>query len=246
MRLVVAPNERRVARLAADWIQANAAPGKYLALAVGSTVEAAYRELRGRPGSLEGVLAVSLDELHPLPQDDPRSFGRRLQNLLGRQTGAKFERFNPAAPDPDREARRVERLVRKKGLSACVLGLGANGHLAFNEPGDPFDAGSRSVSLKPSTLRHLGGPSAIAPARGAMTLGLPLLLEAPNILLVVLGPKQRVFSKMVLGALTPNLPASILRLHPSVTLLYTPSQASEIPTTLHKFAESYTSRRPIR
>ncbi|HZQ26774.1 MAG TPA: 6-phosphogluconolactonase [Acidimicrobiales bacterium] len=232
MRIVVAAGPDEVARRAADWIEEAADPERFLALAVGASVEGAYLELRGRPGCLGGIRTVSLDELHPLPVDDPRTFGGRLQAMLGTGTGMQLERFDPSAPDPAAEAQRVERLVRDRGLAASVLGLGPNGHLAFNEPGDPFHACSRAVTLRRSTLAHLGGRSAIAPATGAMTLGLPVLLDAPRVLLVVLGDKRAAFARLVLGPLTPRLPASVLRLHPDVTVLCTAREAADIPPAL--------------
>jgi glucosamine-6-phosphate deaminase len=236
MQIVVAGGPDEVARQAADWIVGAADPARFLALAVGASVEGAYRELRSRPGCLGGVPTVSLDELHPLPADDPRTFGGRLQEMLGTETGMRLERFDSAAPDPGAEANRVEQLVRGQGLAATVLGLGPNGHLAFNEPGDPFHALSRSVTLRRSTLAHLGGRSAIAPATGAITLGLPVLLDAQRVLLVVLGDKRAAFAKLVLGPLTPNLPASVLRLHPDVTVLCTEREAAGIPADLLEFA----------
>lgn len=224
-----------VARQAADWIEHAADPARYLALAVGDSVAGAYRELRSRPGCLRDVPTVSLDELHPLPWDDPRTFGGRLQEMLGPDTGMRLERFDPSAPDPAAEAHRIEQLVRGRGLAATVLGLGPNGHLAFNEPGEPFQALSRSVTLRRSTLEHLGGPSAIAPATGAMTLGLPVLLNAARVLLVVLGDKRDAFARLVLGPVTPDLPASVLRLHPDATVLCTEHEAADIPSELLHF-----------
>lgn len=229
MKLVVAPDERALSHWAADWIQTHATPGKFLTLAVGSSVEGTYTELSHRDNSLAGTRVVTLDELHPLPADDPRSFGNRLRTLIGSRPGAIFERFDPATPDADLEAQRVERLVEESELGACVLGLGPNGHLAFNEPGEPVDATSRAVTLRRSTLRHLGGSSSIAPATGAMTLGLPVLLRAPSLLLIVLGDKQHALARLFLGTLTPQFPATLLRLHPHVTVACTARETTAIP-----------------
>ena len=236
MRIVVAADADAVAQQAADWIAAHALPDTVVALAVGGSVEGTYAALRHRPGCLDGTVAVSLDELHPLPHDDERTFGRRRAAMLGTATGAWLERFDASAADPDAEAQRMEAEVAGR-LSATVLGLGPNGHLAFNEPGHPLDAPSRAVALRPSTLAHLGGRASIAPATGAMTLGLRVLLGAPHVLLVVLGDKRRALARLVLGPLTDRLPASVLRLHPDVTLLCTPREAADIPTEVLELAQ---------
>jgi glucosamine-6-phosphate deaminase len=230
VEIVVAADQDELAERAAAWVRAKAVPGTYVTLAVGASVVGTYARLRDEPGCLHGVHGVSLDEMHPLPVGHPRTFGQQLAEMLGPDTGLALDRFDSAAPDPDAEAQRVEREVVGRGISACVLGIGPNGHLAFNEPGDPLDAPSRAVRLRRSTLAHLGGARAIAPATGAMTLGLPCLLSAAHVLLIVLGEnKAPAFSKMLLGPLTPRLPASILRLHPRVTVLCTPREAGGLP-----------------
>jgi glucosamine-6-phosphate deaminase len=236
--IAVAADADDVARRAATWVRAHARPDTFVTFAVGGSVAGTYRELQREPGCLRGVSGISLDELHPLPLGDRRTFGQQLAGMLGRATGVELGRFDSSAEDPDEEARRVEREVLARGISACVLGIGPNGHLAFNEPGEPFDAPSRAVTLRPTTLAHLGGRAAIAPASGAMTLGIPTLLAAHDILLVVLGGKQKAFAKMLLGPLTPRLPASVLRLHQRVTVLCTPEEAAEIPTDVLRIAAS--------
>jgi glucosamine-6-phosphate deaminase len=232
--ITVAADADEVADRAAAWVKEHAVRGTFVTFAVGASVEGAYRALRAERDCLRGVHGVSVDELHPLPMGDPRTFGRQLADMLGPETttGLTLERFDPSAPDPDEEARRVDRVMLDRGVSACVLGLGPNGHLAFNEPGEPLDAPSRAVGLRPSTVAHLGGRAAIAPARGAMTLGLPTLLAADHVLLVVLGDKRAAFAKLLLGPLTPRVPASILRLHPRVTVLCTPEEAADVPANL--------------
>jgi glucosamine-6-phosphate deaminase len=232
VRITVAADGADVAARAADWIEENAAPDTFATLAVGASVSATYEELSRRPGCLHDVDVMSLDELHPLPFDDSRTFGGQLHRQLGPDTGMRLHRFNSAAPDPLAEAQRVDGLLAERRISACVLGLGPNGHLAFNEPDEPFDAPSRAVTLRAGTLAHLGGPAAIAPATGAMTLGLPTLLRAERVLLVVLGDKRAALAKLLLGPLTTRLPASILRAHPDVSVLCTPREAADIPAAV--------------
>jgi 6-phosphogluconolactonase/glucosamine-6-phosphate isomerase/deaminase len=223
MHVLVTPGSADLAVRAADWIQARSRRGDLAALAVGGSVRATYAELARRPQALAGVRLTTIDELHPIDPQDPRVFSRRLRSDLGRhgELVDAAATFRSDAPDADAEALRVQTLVDDHGLGVCVLGLGPNGHLAINEPGVPFDAVSRHVPLIPGTLAHLGGAAAIAPATGGMTLSLATLLSARDLLLVVDGPKEEALHSLVWGPLTPDLPASILRLHGNVTVMTT-------------------------
>jgi len=234
MKFVVAPSAAERDRQAARWITESVRPGRYLALAVGASQQGAYRELAQCPGSLAGARGISLDELHPLPAGDPRSFGSQLAQWLGAGAGAgtgiELDRWDPSAPDPQAEADAVEARVRSAGLAACVLGLGPNGHIAFNEPGTPLDAPSRVTELDPRTVAHLGGPGAIAPATRGITMGIPLLLSAARVLLLVVGEnKADAFRALVLGPLSDDAPATAVRLHPDVTVLCTRAEAAALP-----------------
>ena len=228
MRVVVARDRAALDGLGADWIAKRARPGTCAMLAAGRSVEGVYAELstRGRP--LVGMEGVTLDELHPLSRDDSRTFGAFVDRTL-RGTGLSLERFDPQSPDPDGEATRVDHWVRARQPTIGVLGLGPNGHIAFNEPGEALTAPSRRVTLRSSSIRHLGGRRAIAPATGAMTLGLSTLFSARQILLVVVGAKERALARCILGSVGPHAPASLLRMHPDTTVLCTEDELRGIP-----------------
>ena len=161
---------------------------------------------------------ITLDELYPLPPADPRLFANRLRSQLA-GTGVAIQQFRSDALDADDEAKDMARVVTLRGMSACALGLGPNGHVAFNEPGVPFDAGARFVPFTDGTLAHLGGPSSVAPATGGMTLPLSTLMSADAILLVVSGSKSVAFERLLWGELDADLPASVLRLHSNVDVM---------------------------
>ena len=156
--------------------------------------------------------------MHSLSPVDPRLFANRLQSQLA-GTGVALQQFQSDALHPDHEAKKLAQVVTSRGMSACVLGLGPNGHLALNEPGVPFDAGARYVRFTDSTLAHLGGPSSVAPATGGMTLSLSTLMSADAILLVVSGAKSVAFERFLWGELNTDLPASVLRVHPNVDVM---------------------------
>ena len=221
MQLVLAPDAVALDAWAADWMLSHAR-GR-LALAVGRSVEGTYRELARRTGCLAGRDVMTIDELHRLDPGDPRAFAAQLGEQL-HGAGATVSGFDCAAADPDVEARRVDLAARDTGLAAVVLGLGPNGHLALDEPGQPFEAPARFVPFAPLTLAHLGGPDAVAPATGGMTLPLSTLLAADAVLLVVQGEYKRdALRRLLFGPLTTDLPASVLRLHGRAQLVTTPS-----------------------
>ena len=226
LRLRVCSGVQIVARVASDWVEEHARGSSGFGFAVGRSVEDTYRELAARKADLGGVRGFTIDELHPMDPSDERTFAARLDALLG-SSDLTVERFDPRAGDPDREAARIDALAAQIGLSGCVLGLGPNGHLAFNEPGEPFGAPPRFVRFLPETLAHLGGADAVAPAKGGMTMSLRTILSADALLLVVGGQKQDAFERLIWGPLTMDLPASILRLHPDVTILTSREQAEE-------------------
>lgn len=228
MRVVVTRDRAELDRLGADWIAERARPGTSAMLAAGRSVEGVYAELATRHRPLVGVEGVTLDELHPLPRDDSRTFGAFVEQLLG-ATGLSLERFDSQAPDPDGEATRVDHWVQTKQPTIGVFGLGPNGHIAFNEPGEALTLPSRRVTLRSSSIRHLGGRHAITPATGAMTLGLSTLFSASHILLVVAGGKERALARAILGSVGPQAPASLLRMHPNTTVLCAQDEVREIP-----------------
>ena len=222
MQIRIAESQDALSESAAQWLLtrvSGTAPERLIALAVGASVEAPYRALARTTACLEGRTLITIDEMHGLAADDERLFSARLAALLLPRTGAQLEPFDSLAQDPDVEACRIEGLIDKRGLGVCVLGLGPNGHLALNEPGEPFGAPSRRVDFIEQTIVHLGGISAISPSTGGMTLSLGALLSAESILLIVDGAKREAVTSLVFGPLTEAVPASVLRLHPNVTVM---------------------------
>jgi glucosamine-6-phosphate deaminase len=133
--------------------------------------------------------------------------------------------FDGLASDITAEARRVSATLRDwGGIDLCLLGLGANGHVAFNEPGSPPDAPARVVTLTEETRarnfpRRGGGVAAHAPTH-ALTLGLAEILAAREIVLLVTGrDKRAVLERVVRGPVTPDVPASVLAARGAVTVL---------------------------
>jgi len=179
-----------------------------------------------RQDAWERMHYVALDEYIGLPPEDERLF----QNWLDRELFSRINLpqqnrtvFDSNAREPDQEAARIESWLTENGpLDAAFLGLGTNGHIAFNEPGSPFDSITRVVDLSPETREsnaHYWGDIERVPTQ-AFTLGLKNIMEARQVILLVAGAhKAQILNEALNSAVTENIPASILQQHPALTII---------------------------
>lgn len=193
-----------------------------IALPTGSTPVGLYRLLSERvsAGSLDmaGVVVFQLDEFRHLPADHPQSFAVWLRDQLLDTAGIGTDRFHlvPAtAIDPDAAGQAFEILIdRGGGLDLAVLGLGDNGHVAFNEPGSAADSRTRLLALSDETIVQTARtwpPTSEVP-REAVTMGIATLLEARAILLLVKGPaKAPIVRRTLIDPPTADVPSSFMR-----------------------------------
>jgi glucosamine-6-phosphate deaminase len=136
-----------------------------------------------------------------------------------------------AAPDPEAECERYEASIREAGgVDLCVLGIGRNGHIGFNEPGAPFDSRTRVVRFSETTrlVNAEDFEGNRAPER-AITVGMKTIFEAREALLLASGANKAVaVASAVEGEVTPEVPASLLRRHPQTTFLLDRDAASAL------------------
>ncbi|MEB3329621.1 MAG: glucosamine-6-phosphate deaminase [Candidatus Sericytochromatia bacterium] len=199
-------------------------PASVLALPSGQTPIAAYARLAMEPGLFAQATVFALDEFVGLGPNDPRSFAAFFRTHLFGPCGIPASRahvLDGLAPDLDAEARRYEAAIAAAGgLDLTLLGLGANGHIAFNEPAQALGVRTHVVDLAAPS-------SAIAP-RG-ITMGVGTLLAAPSVWLVATGPaKAKAVRRMTCGQVDPTCPASLLQLHPEAHVFLDTAAASEI------------------
>jgi len=205
-------------------------PDSVLGLATGSSVLGIYRELvrRHRESGLDFSCArtVNLDEYVGLEEKDSQSYRHFMnENLF---CSVNIDIRNTFVPDgcaTDFEAHCLEydkKIKELGGLDLQLLGIGNNGHIGFNEPGDCFAVGTHTVELSRSTLnansRFFTGEKAVP--RRAVSMGIDSIFAARKILLVAGGEKREILSRALYGPITPELPASILQLHPDLTVIY--------------------------
>ena len=194
-------------------------PGRFVALAVGDSTLPLYAHLDQLGPSWAGRAIMPVDELVPRPADPARCFSARLAAALPE---ALRPRLVPIEIDDDPELRAIalEARLRAEGLAAAVLGLGPDGHFAFNQPPTPADARTRVVDLSPANLFRLGP---VEPARSALTMGVPTILAAGSVLVIASGPgKTEALDHLRDGPEDPAWPVTWLRRHPRLTVAIGP------------------------
>ncbi len=170
--------------------------------------------------------AFNLDEYLGIPPDHPPSFSAYMRRRLWDHVNlAKDKVHIPASlpEDPKAECLRYEELIRKSGgIDLAVLGIGENGHIAFNEPGTPWESQTHVATLSSETRRReavaFGGFDRV-PTR-AITMGIKTIMRARRVLLLASGEeKADILARALSGSITTDVPASILQLHPDLTVV---------------------------
>jgi glucosamine-6-phosphate deaminase len=136
-----------------------------------------------------------------------------------------------AAPDPEAECERYEAAIREAGgIDACVLGIGRNGHIGFNEPGASFDSRTRVVELSESTrLVNAADFEADRAPEQAITVGMATIFESREVLLLASGTnKAGAVAAAVEGEVFESVPVSMLRSHPNAGLFLDEDAASDL------------------
>jgi glucosamine-6-phosphate deaminase len=204
-------------------------PHTVLGLPTGRTPVKMYERVVAACGRkyhcFSGVVTFNLDEYAGIERTHPGSYYRFMKQHLFDFIDidpANAHIPNGAAPDIDAECARYEReIAAAGGLDLTFLGLGSNGHIAFNEPGTPFDARTRVVTLTESTRGANASlfPDGRVPTH-AITMGIATILESKSIVLLASGEKkQAAIERLRSGEISEESPASALWNHPAVTVL---------------------------
>jgi glucosamine-6-phosphate deaminase len=233
MRVLTLATEREAARAAAllAAAAASAKPELVLGLPTGRTAIALYDALADlwREGSIDlsRARAFNLDEL-VLPAGDPRTFRAFMERHSWSRIGLDPGRcaiFDSAAAEPERECERYEAALSSAGgFDLAVLGVGADGHVAYNLPGTAREP-AHVVELPAAVADSLAVGAASRPLR-AMTVGLGALSRARRVLLLALtADKARAVRALVDGPEDPNWPCTALRGHPRLDVVLTDQAA---------------------
>ncbi len=191
-----------------------------IGLATGATFRNVYRVVAER-GTLEGVRCFMLDEYAGLDSGHPDSFAATLCAWLP-GIAEWLDVLDGAAPDPDAECRRYEAAIGASRVDLQLLGVGVNGHIAFNEPGSAVTSRTRVVELTAATReRNRANLTALAAVPGrALTQGVATILAARAIVVVAIGASKLVpLQRLLDGPPAADVPLSWLRRHPAVTVV---------------------------
>src|SRR4051812_43579350 len=178
----------------------------------------------------------NLDEFAGIHSHHPGSFRTFMEDHLFGGVNLRTERIhflNGSATDLDAECDRYEAdIAAAGGIDTQILGIGSNGHIGFNEPGDDLPVQTHRVTLMESTRRDnaalLGNDVSQVP-REALSMGIGTILRAAQIVLVATGEKKaECIRQAVSGRITTRVPASILQVHAAVELLLDREAASRI------------------
>ena len=232
MRIIKARDYDEVSRKAANIIFSvmTEKPDCVLGLATGSSPVGIYKELvrHYEEGDLDfsKVTTVNLDEYKGLDREDPQSYAYYMRENLFSHVNIRPEKtFLPDGREADSQkaCEVYNQILRQAGQQDLqLLGIGHDGHIGFNEPADHFPKETHCVDLAESTIeanaRFFSCIDEVP--KKALTVGIGAILSARKILLVAAGKqKLEVIDKAFHGPITPQLPASILQLHPDVTII---------------------------
>jgi glucosamine-6-phosphate deaminase len=213
----------------------SASPSSVLGLPTGRTVAPMYDALvRVRP-DFSRARTFNLDEFVGVPASNPESFRAFMERHLFSRVNVRPQHvhfLNGLARDLDAECARFERAIQRAGgLDLVILGIGANGHIGFNEPGAVLSLRTHKARLTVATRRAnaapFGGRLSNVP-REALSMGMGTILAARSVLLIATGQsKARAIKRMLSGRITTAVPASFLQLHPDLQLVLDAAAAKE-------------------
>lgn len=216
----------------------NGNPSAVLGLATGATPVPTYKKLielyKNGEISFKDVTTFNLDEYCNLDKHDKNSYYTFMHENLFNYIDIKEENVNfldGNAEDCDAESKRYAEAIRAAGgIDLQLLGIGTNGHIAFNEPADKFTDEAFKVTLTQSTInsnqKYFGD---VPMPRHAMTMGIGSIMRSKKILLIATGEsKAKAIKAMVSGEITPQIPCSILNEHKDVVIMLDKAAASLI------------------
>ena len=242
MKIIRAKDYKDMSRKAANIISAQVImkPNCVLGLATGGTPVGTYKQLVEwyNKGDLDfsEVTTVNLDEYRGLPREHPESYWSFMHKNLFDLVNIRPEAIHlPDGTNMDSaaECAHYDEIIRQLGgVDLQLLGIGHDGHIGFNEPGAAFELGTHCVSLTEETIeankRFFDGDVNQVPKQ-AYTMGIKTIMQARKVLMVANGAgKADIVKKAFFGPVTPEVPASILQMHPDFTLVLDAEAASRL------------------
>jgi glucosamine-6-phosphate deaminase len=252
MEVVIRPHEQQCGATAADIIADAVTSGAItLGLATGSSPLSVYRELirrhRKEGLSFAGAQAFLLDEYVGLPATHPQSYAHVIRAEFTNHIDIRDDRVHSpdgVADDIFSAAEEYDALIAEAGpVDVQLLGIGGNGHIGFNEPGSSLRSRTRVKTLTEQTrhdnARFFSGIDEVP--RHVITQGLGTICDARHLVLMATGGhKADAIAAAVEGPLTASCPASVLQLHPHVTVVVDEAAATQLKNAdFYRYALKY-------
>ena len=239
MNVLIYENEEQIGIAAGNYMcgQVLQKPDSVLGLATGSTPLKPYGQMielyKKGVVDFSSVTTFNLDEYVNLDIKDKNSYHSFMHENLFDHINIPEESINflnGNAEDLEQECKDYEQKIKNAGgIDIQLLGIGSNGHIAFNEPADCFQRWSHVVTLKESTVQdnsRFFNSIEEVPTQ-AVTMGIGSIMQAKKILIIALGTnKAKAIKQLIDGNVTPMCPASVLQFHTDVTLMLDKSAAS--------------------
>lgn len=210
-----------------------------IGFATGSTPLGVYRyfidNYQAQKVSFRQVKAFNLDEYVGLTPSHPRSFASAMKNELLSHIDILPENINAldgSKEDMIQECQRYESLIDANPIDIQILGIGMDGHIAYNEPGSPLDGACHVVDLHQesieSSLDYGFDHIEDVPTQG-VTQGIGTIMKAKQLIMMAKGEKKAdLVKRMIYGEVTPDFPSSIIQRHPNVIVCLDRSAASQL------------------
>lgn len=202
-----------------------AKPDLLFCAATGASPLGAYQKLaKNNPVIFEQLRVLKLDEWGGISPDDPQSCEMFLQEKLLKPLNINAFRyfgFQTNPEDNEKEANDVRMYLQNHGpIDLCVLGLGRNGHIAFNEPANFLQPFAHIAELSDVSMQHQMASGMNEKPTFGFTLGMAEILQSKKIIILLTGTgKEQIAEEFLSGKITTQLPASFLWMHPNVDCL---------------------------
>ena len=242
MQIVICNSAEAVAEQACEWVKAmvNQKPNAVLGLATGSTPIQLYQRLVAeytkQALSFNKVTTFNLDEYHQIAPSNPQSYRSFMNEHLFDKVDIDSNKTHlptcNASQNPRAQGLAYEQAIKQSGgIDLQILGIGANGHIGFNEPSSSLSSRTRIKTLTKQTLKdnsRLFKSDETQPDK-AMTMGIATIMDARYVLLMATGKnKAQAVKSMVTGPVSAHCPASILQMHENAVVIIDEEAASEL------------------
>ncbi|CAM3159659.1 glucosamine-6-phosphate deaminase [Lactobacillus bombicola] len=235
MKIIIKDNKASASKQAFAIFKNSISNGaKVIGLATGSTPENLYQEWVDSQLDNSNLISINLDEYVGLDEKSDQSYHYFMQKHLFKQKPFK-KSYIPdgilAISNPQKASADYNKIIEDNPIDIQLLGLGQNGHIAFNEPGTAFDSITHEVQLTENTIqansRFFSNIDDVP--KSAICMGIANIMSAKEIVIMAFGEnKADAVQKMIEGPVTEKVPASILQNHPNVTLIIDQSATNKL------------------